>query len=94
MIFSVLFMSQSNQTSFSVWWETIKTMSDDWSTDQGEFCLQEAIFYSVISSVLIAVMIIFSKYWTMKTKRSSIDFSFDTFIVIGLIEIPFLIHHH
>ena len=50
-----------------------------------------AIFFGLLSPFLISIFISVSRYWSQTFNYRSIDFTVDTFMIMGFIEVPFFI---
>lgn len=59
-------------------------------TDSGDNTFW-AISFGLLAPVLISLFILVSRYWTEKYGYSSKDFTIDTFMLMGLLELPFFI---
>lgn len=52
-----------------------------------------AISLGLLTPFLISIFISVSRYWTYHYGYDSIDYSIDTFLVMGLVESYFFVHH-
>lgn len=62
-------------------------------TDNKTYNSIMAISLGILTPFLISLFISVSKYWSQIHGYRSIDYTVDTFLCMGLIEIGFFIHH-
>lgn len=48
---------------------------------------------ALLAPILISMFIAVSRYWTENYGYSGLDFTMDTYFLMGLVEIPFFINH-
>lgn len=48
---------------------------------------------ALLAPLLISLFIAVSRYWTEHYGYTGLDFTMDTYMVMGLVEVPFFIHH-
>lgn len=52
-----------------------------------------AFVFALLAPLMISIFISISRHWTMTYGYSSFEFSIDTFMLMGFIEVPFFIRH-
>lgn len=48
---------------------------------------------ALLAPLMISLFIAVSRFWTERFGYSGLDFTMDTYFVMGLAELPFFIHH-
>ena len=69
-------------------------ISHIYTNSEKEIAMIKAILLGLLIPILIAVFITLSRYWTLYYGYSSIDFTLDNYLVIGILEIGFFIYFY
>lgn len=64
------------------------------TSNEQEIAMIKAILFGLLIPILIAVFITLSRYWTLYYGYSSIDFTLDNYLLIGIFEIGFFIYFY
>ena len=61
------------------------------ATEQDKVAASRAISFGLLAPVMISLFITWARYFTLKHRYNSTDFTVDTFTLLGLIEVPFFL---